>query len=246
MTTMEQSTGGMVFRSPPRDKQRRRDSVLCSDDENWWDSTPMDVGLTAPALREAVTMFSGVLDGISEGVRIAVVRGFNGQTNVLGSMPWLVAPFSYIDAPAESERIDEMSDILEAFESVRAELGFTQQEMFSATGIKKRTFHSWRRKPLGSRPRVASQGRFWRLVDAIEDLRGTVDRPLDRWIRGDRQRLEAMLDGRFDDVVELAVNRPAYPKRSIGTSFYTGIAEDSDIPIIRTGKTNIEDVEDGI
>jgi hypothetical protein len=206
----------------------------------------MDVGLTAPALREAVTMFSGVLDGISEGIRIAVVRGFNGQTNLLGSMPWLMAPFSYIDASAGSQHVDETSDILEAFECVRGELGLTQKEMFSATGIKKRTFHSWRRKSPGSRPRVASQGRFWRLVDAVEDLRDTVDRPLGQWIRGDRQRLEAVLDGRFDDVVELAVNRPAYPKRSIGTSVYTGIAEDVDMPIIRTGKTNIEDVEDGL
>ena len=246
MTTMQQSTGAMVFRSPPRDREHRRDSVPCGDDWNWWESTPMDVGLTAPALREAVTMFSGVLDGIGAGIRIAVVRGFNGQMNVLGTVPWLVAPFSYIDAPVESEHVDEMSDILEAFDCICAELALTQKEMFSATGIKKRTYHSWKRKPLGSRPRVASQGRFWRLVDAVEDLRDTIDRPLDRWIRGDRQRLEALLDGRFDDLVDLAVNRPAYPKRSIGTSVYTGIAEDIDMPIIRSGKTSIEDVEDGL
>jgi hypothetical protein len=244
MTTMQQPTGAMVFRSPPRHREHRRDSVLRGDELDWSESTPMDVGPTAPALREAVTMFSGVLDGIGAGVRIAVIKGFNGQMNVLGPVPWLVAPFSYIDASAESGHVDEMSDILEAFDCIRAELGLTQKEMFSATGIKKRTYHSWKRKPLGSRPRVSSQGQFWRLADALEDLRDTVDRPLDKWIRGDRQRLDALLGGRFDQLVDLAVNRPAYPKRSIGTSVYTGIAEDIDMPVIRSGKTNIEDVED--
>jgi hypothetical protein len=244
MTTL-QSTGAMVL--PFRSKVRERHlwSVPYGDEVNW-ERTPMDVGYTAPALRDAVTMFSGALDDIGLRVRISVVKGFNGQMNVLGPTPWVEVPISYIGVPAAIEPVDEMSDVLEAFEHVRAELGLTQKEMFSATGIKKRTYHSWKRKPLGSRPRVSSQGRFWRLVDAVEDLRDTVDRPLDRWIRGDRRRLEALLDGLFDDLVDLAVNRPAYPKRSIGTSVYAGIAEDIDMPVIRTGKTNIEDVEDGL
>lgn len=244
MTTL-QSTGSMVFPSRAKYRERHLQSVPCGEELNW-DRTPMNVGFTAPALRDAVTMFSGVLDDIGLGVRISVVRGYNGQLNVLGPTPWLELPISYIGVPEATEQVDEMSDVLEAFEHVRAELGLTQKEMFSATGIKKRTFHSWKRKPLGSRPRVSSQGRFWRLVDAVEDLRDTVDRPLDRWIRGDRRRLEVMLNGQFDDLVDLAVNRPAYPKRSIGTSVYTGIAEDVDMPIIRAGKTNIEEVEDGL
>lgn len=32
--------------------------------------------------------------------------------------------------------------------------------------------------------------------------------------------------------------------KSFGTSVYTGIAEDIPMPVIRTGKTNIEDVPD--
>jgi len=244
VTTLE-STGSMLYPVRSGVRKRHLQSVPCGDEVDW-EPTPMDVGFTAPALRQAVTMFSGVLDDIGSGVRISVVKGFNGQVNVLGPMPWLEGPISYIGVPTSSEQVDEMSDVLEAFEHVRAELGLTQKEMFSATGIKKRTFHSWKRKPLGSRPRVSSQGRFWRLVDAVEDLRDTVDRPLDQWIRGDRRRLDALLDGQFDDLVDLAVNRPARPRRSIGTSVYTGIAEDFDMPIIRSGKTNIEDVEGGL
>lgn len=34
------------------------------------------------------------------------------------------------------------------------------------------------------------------------------------------------------------------PRRDIGTSVYTGIAEDIPMPIIRTGRRDIEDVDD--
>jgi hypothetical protein len=243
MTTL-QSTGAMVYPSRLKVRQRHLRSFPYGD-EAIWDRTPMDLGYTAPALRDAITMFSGVLDDIGLGVRISVIKGFNGQMNVLGPTPWLELPISYIGVPTATEHVDEMSDIVDAFEHIRAELGLTQREMFSATGIKKRTYHSWKRKLLGTRPRVSSQGRFWRLADALEDLRDIVDRPLAQWIRGDRQRLDALLGGRFDELVDLAVNRPAYPRRSIGASVNIGIAEDIDMPLIRSGKTNIEDVEDG-
>lgn len=35
-------------------------------------------------------------------------------------------------------------------------------------------------------------------------------------------------------------------RRDIGTSVYTGIAEDIPMPIIRSGRRNIEDVDEGI
>jgi hypothetical protein len=245
MTTLE-STGAMVFGSPSKSSARHLWSVSCGDDAANWARTPMDVGCTAPALREAVVMFSGALDDFCPTAHIWVVKRSNGQLRVLGPTPRLEGPISYIGVPVDTGHTDEMSDIVQAFESIRTELGLTQKQMFSATGIKKRTYHSWNRKPPGTRPRVSSQGRFWRLVDAVEDLRDTVDRPLDQWVRGDRRRLGALIDGRFDELVDLAVNRPSYPKRSLGTSVYSGITEDIDVPVIRTGKTNIEDVEDGL
>jgi hypothetical protein len=160
--------------------------------------------------------------------------------------PRLGLPFSYIGVPAAPTRVNEMSDVLEAFEQVRAELGVTQKQMFKATGIKHRTYHSWKRKAPDARPRAASQGQFWRLVDVLDDVREVVDRPLGQWLNGAGERLSAFVGGRFDDLVDLAVNRPSYPKRSMGDSFHVGIAENFDTPIIRTGKTNIIDVEDGI
>jgi hypothetical protein len=242
--TMLQPTGSMVLHSLPEYMEHRRWQTSC--DILPWQHTPMEVGSTAPSLRAAVIVFSGALDEIGLDVHIAMVRALNGQTHVLGPTPWLEMPFSFIDVAAESVRVNEMSDVLDAFEQVRAELGLSQKEMFEATGIKKRTYHSWRRKPADARPRITSQGRFWRLVDVLEDLRDAVARPLDRWIKGDQRRLDTLLAGQFDDLVELAVNRPPYSKRTIGDSVSIGIAEDVETPIIRAGKTNIVDVEDGI
>lgn len=244
MTTL-QSTGAMVFPQRPKPRQRHLQSIPCGEDV-CWNRTPMAVGFTTPGLRDAVIMFSGALDDVGYSVRISVAKGFNGQLSVLGPTPWLGTPISYIDVQAAADQVDEMSDVLEAFDQVRAVLGLSQKEMFSASGIKKRTYHSWKRKLPGSRPRVSSQGRFWRLADALDDLRDAVDRPLDQWIRGDQRRLDALLDGRFDELIDLAVNRPAYPTRSIGTSVYAGIVEHIDMPVIRSGRTNIEDVGDGL
>lgn len=243
MTTL-QSTGSMVFPSPPKEELRLRCGV-CGGEQSWY-RTPVDVGSTAPALREAVTKFSGALDCIGEIAWIAVTTDLSGHTSVLGPLPRLAVPYLVIGVPATPAQVNEKSDILEAFEQIRAELGVTQEQMFKATGIKHRTYHSWKQKAVHARPRAASLGRFWRLVDVLNDLRDAVDRPLSQWLCGAPERLSAFLDGRFDELVDIAVNRPAYPKRSIGDSVRIGIAEEVDTPVIRTGKTNIIDVEDGI
>lgn len=84
------------------------------------------------------------------------------------------------------------------------------------------------------------------MADAVYDLRGTLDQPLNRWLRGDRKRIDALLDGRFDDLVDMAVDRAPFPRREIGTSVFEGIAEDIKTPIIRSGGPLVtEDVEDG-
>jgi len=44
----------------------------------------------------------------------------------------------------------------------------------------------------------------------------------------------------------LAIGKSTYEKRSIGTATRSGIAADVDVPIVRTGATNIIDVEDDI
>ncbi|MGV0734355.1 hypothetical protein [Mycolicibacter sinensis] len=250
MTMMQKPTGDLVLQSPSRVRERHLRSVPCGDELSW-ESTQMDIDFASAGLRDVVLRFSDALDRPDLDFRVAVITNVSGQPHFFGSPLWLGSPVRYIDAAdttdtGEPESIGEFSDVVEAFEDIRAELRLTQKQMFAATGIRKRTFHSWRSKPPGSRPRVASQGLLWQLADTVEELRETVDRPLPQWLQGDRRRMEALLDGRFDDLIDLAVNLPARAKQRRGTSAYTGIAEDIEMPVIRRGKTTIEDVEDGL
>lgn len=248
MTIMQQPTGSRVLRSPSQVRERLDlHPSPCQDD--FWSSTFMETS-SYPWLRNIAAHFSDALDPCGwDQIRVAVFKHADGRTNLPGSALWLTNPYIYIyvDTMLEAEhRFDETADVLDAFERIRDELGLTQKEMFKVTGIRKRTFHSWSDKPAGSRPRVASLGRLWELADTVDDLHGTLDQPLGRWLRGDKQRIGALLDGRFGDLVDLAVNRPPFPEREIGTSVYTGIAEDIDTPIIRSGGPLVtEDVKDG-
>jgi transcriptional regulator with XRE-family HTH domain len=247
MTLMQQQpTGSRVLRSPSRVREQR-DLHQTPCEDNLWSSTFMETS-SSPGLRDVVAHFSGALDPCGwDQIRVAVFKNLDGQTNLPGSALWLTAPYIFIDTVLDADqRVDETADVLDAFERIRTELGLTQKEMFKATGINKRTFHSWAEKPVGSRPRVASLGRLWELADAIDDLRSTLDQPLNRWLRGDKKRIGALLDGQFDDLVDLAVDRTPFLRREIGTSVYEGVAEDIETPIIRTGGPLVtEDVEDG-
>ncbi|QZT56230.1 helix-turn-helix domain-containing protein [Mycolicibacterium austroafricanum] len=249
MTIMQQQpTGSRVLRSPSQVRERRhRHPAPC--DSNVWFSTFVEIS-SSSGLRDAVAHFSGALDPCAwDQFRVEVFKGLDGQLNLSGSALWLTAPYTFIDTVMDTEtdsRVDETADVVDAFERLRAELGLTQKEMFTATGISKRTFHSWSDKPAGSRPRVASLGRLWELADAVDDLRETLDQPLSRWLRGDEKRIGALLDGRFDELVDLAVDRAPFPRREIGTSVYEGIAADVETPIIRGSEPLVtEDVEDG-
>lgn len=249
MTIMhQQPTGSRVLRSPSQVRERRnRHPAPCESD--LWFSTFVEVG-SSSGLRDAVAHFSSALDPCAwDQFRVEVFKGLDGQLNLSGSALWLTDPYIFIDTVADTEtdsRVDETADVVDAFERLRAELGLTQKEMFEATGISKRTFHSWSDKPAGSRPRVASLGRLWELADVVDDLRETLDQPLSRWLRGDKKRISALLDGRLDELVDLAVDRAPFSRREIGISVYEGVAADVETPIIRTGGPLVtEDVEDG-
>ena len=249
MTIMQQQpTGSRVLRSPSRVRERRDRHPAPCDAASPWLSTFVEIS-SSPGLRDVVAHFSGALDPCAwDQIRVEVFKGLDGRLDLPGSALWLTAPYTFIDTVVitTDSSVDETADVVDAFEHLRAELGLTQKEMFKATGISKRTFHSWSDKPAGSRPRVASLGRLWELADAVDDLREALDQPLNRWLRGDKKRISALLDGRFDELVDLAVNRAPFPRREIGTSVYEGVAEYVETPIIRSGGPLVtEDVEDG-
>ena len=256
MTTMYEPTGSQVLRSrswmpehrdlvsePPPEDIRSGHGI--------WSSTFMETSFSW-WLRSTAEHFSDALDTRhDEHVYVAIIKHCNGRVDLPDSCLWLAGPHSIIAGVHSGDQTpdpiaNETADVVDAFERIRAELGLTQKEMFKATGISKRTFHSWSDKPAGTRPRVASLGRLWELADAVDDLRETLDQPLSRWLRGDKKRISALLEGRFDELVDLAVDRAPFPRREIGTSVYEGVAEYVETPIIRAGGPLVtEDVEDG-
>ena len=192
--TQQQPTGSRVLRSPSRSREQRT-LYPAQCDHVYWSSTFMETS-SSPRLRDVFAHFSGALDPCSwDQVLVAVFKNLDGQMSLPGSALWLTAPCTFIDAVLEDDdqRADETADVVDAFERIRNQLGLTQKEMFKATGIHKRTFHSWVNKPAGSRPRVASLGRLWELADAADDLSDTLEQQLPRWLRTNKRRIAALL-----------------------------------------------------
>lgn len=147
MTIMEQQpTGSRVLRSPSWARAQRACTRPCED--GLWSSTFVEMS-SSPGLRDVVAHFSGALDPCGwDQVRVEVFKSLDGQMNLPGSALWLTMPYTFIDTVlSDEQQVDETVDVLDAFERIRAELGLTQKEMFKATGINKRTFHSWAAKP---------------------------------------------------------------------------------------------------
>ena len=105
---------------------------------------------------------------------------------------------------------DETADVVDAFERLRRAGPLTQKEMFKATGI---SAPSTLVRQTCREPSTCRQfGSAVELADAVDDLREALDQPLNRWLRGDKKRISALLDGRFDELVDLAVNRAPFPQ----------------------------------
>lgn len=109
--------------------------------------------------------------------------------------------------PAERQELELPSDA-DVVTTVRAlveALGLPLRDVLKAAGIRRSSFHSWD-KPGKPRPRTNSVGRLWALAQAVEDLTNTINVPLGRWLLAAPKRHRLLLDGSFDELVELAVN----------------------------------------
>jgi hypothetical protein len=80
----------------------------------------------------------------------------------------------------------------------------------------------------------------------LVDLRETLERPVAAWLHASPERMAAFKEGRFEDLVDLAVtmSRPSQPAH--GTSRRIGVATDVEVPIVKTGKPEVTAVERGI
>lgn len=208
------------------------------------DATPLSLGQTPPALREAVLQFTEAFDSFYEQEIFRVVcAGALGARTLISSTS-LSSPVFVLEV-GEISRVDPgKADSLAVFDQIQSELAVTQKELLAATGIKRRTYYSWK-KPAAPRPRPSSLGGLWRLADALVDLREMLERPIAVWLHTSPRRMAAFREGRFEDLVDFAVAMPESGKREHGTSRRVGVVADVDVPIVKAGRPRVTVIEAG-
>ncbi len=116
-------------------------------------------------------------------------------------------------APGAEPRLRYPSTPVAAVEYVRDLLGVSQDTVLAAAGVAERTFFGWKKTP-NSRPRVASLGRLWLMVEALTQLQGSHPN-LAAWIHSNPDAWRAFEAGQVNRLVQLEVewvvgNEPAH------------------------------------
>jgi hypothetical protein len=208
------------------------------------DATPLSLGQAPPALREAVLQFTEAFDGFNHQEIFRVVcAGALGARTLISSRS-LSNPVLVLEVGETSHDDPGRVDPLAVFDQIQGELAVTQKELLAATGIRRRTYYSWK-KPSAPRPRPSSLGQLWRLADMLVDLRETLERPIAVWLHTSPEHMTAFREGRFEDLVDFAVAMPEPSKRGHGTSRRVGIAADVDVPIVKAGRPRVTVIERG-
>jgi hypothetical protein len=237
----------MTFAAPSPQLQPRRFSSSGSQRDHsgfvpneWfrsdWDATPILAPNTTATFRASLAQFSDAFDAVREHDRIRIVTTTDDNLLVFISVPrgleqsrWLVAS----DEIAHTI-VGGVDDALNTFDQLKEQLGITKKDLFHATGIKPRTYHSWR-SGAATRPRLQSVRGLWDLFDTVQQLQARLDMPLDIWFRNNRQRRSLLLSGAFDALLDLADNIKT--TRSSGAAAYEsgGIVLNVDVPSTATG-----------
>lgn len=112
-----------------------------------------------------------------------------------------ILPWESADEPTSEE--PGRQDAVSAVNSLRDRLGVARQTVLDAVGISKSTFSTWADGP-GRRPRVASQGRLWELMEVVSGIESVLDGPVHQWLLADNSRVELLGSGRFDALAQEA------------------------------------------
>ena len=102
---------------------------------------------------------------------------------------------------AEPGLTSDAEDVVAAIKSLSWRLGLPQRDICEAADVSRSAYYTWN-QPGAPRPRVASQGRLWALVQFTEDLEELLDTPPGQWLLARPGRREQLLDGRFDDLLD--------------------------------------------
>ncbi len=98
-------------------------------------------------------------------------------------------------------------DAVVAVKDLSWRLGLPQRDICKAAGVSRSAYYSWNQSD-APRPRVASQGRLWALVQFAEDLEDLLDVPPAHWLLASPRQRDQLLDGRFDDLLESLRTQP--------------------------------------
>jgi hypothetical protein len=216
------------------------------------DLTPVALDPTAPALREAFLRFAETFNPVHDQESFRIVLGGAALYRTVLSNAYLSGPlcvFMIGETPLVKDVVSHIdpdtADPLAVFDRLQDELAVSQKDLLAATGIKRRTYYSWK-KPAAPRPRPASLGGLWHLADALEDIREELGRPVAAWLHALPEREAAFREGRFDDLVDLAVEMPQPGQRATGLSPYAGLAADVEVPVVKTGRPEVRVVQRGV
>jgi hypothetical protein len=206
------------------------------------DSTPVSLSPTAPALREAFVRFSETFEPVHDHETVWVVLSGDAYRSTVFSRASVAGRVLVLSVGETPEVDPNTADPLAVFGRIQNELAVTQKDLLVAVGIKRRTYYSWK-DPSTPRPRPSSLGRLWHLADALVDLRDFLERPVAAWLHSAPERMAAFKEGRFEDLVDLAVTVPKPTGKSRGNSRRVGIAADVEVPVVKSAEPKVTLVE---
>jgi hypothetical protein len=173
---------------------------------------------------------------------IRVITGPGGSGILHSSLARATMPLNVLQL-GSPQASSLAPDVVSAFLRIQHDLGVTQDDMFAATGIKHRTFHSWKRKSSSSRPRLDSVGRLWYLDELVDELRETLDVPLDRWIKSSSEHLALFRNGDLYGLLDRASAVGSERDLDTAVEYTTGVGVDVVVPIVRSGKRHMTSVQ---
>ncbi|OII06952.1 hypothetical protein BIU96_05100 [Curtobacterium sp. MCBA15_008] len=185
--------------------------------------------------------YSDAFDAFREHDSVRIITTVDDNVLLFSTVPrgldlsrWFV--LGEVDSTSDSAAAldaGSTADALETFDRLHKELGLTKRELFLASGVKPRTYHSWR-SSRAARPRLASVRGLWDLADAVDELNDIVDVPLNRWFRSDGARRALLTGCRFDELLDLAQGIPQ--RRALnGVDFESNaVLANVEVPVDRT------------
>lgn len=203
---------------------------------NDWDATPVLTPNTTATFRASLTQFSDTFDRIREHDRVRIVTTTDDNILVFASVPRSLEQCRWLSTSdsVAGDTVGDVNDALVTFDELKRVLGMTKRDLFAATGIRPRTYHSWRNGD-ASRPRLQSVRGLWDLSDTVEQLQERLEQPLVVWFKNDRLRRMLLLERSFDALLDLADDIPTTRTSDARAYEPGGVWADVELPSTVTG-----------